>query len=89
MLNFEFLHFNQLQTVPQALLRKYIFYAREHCHPKVDNIDGHKLAQLYVDLRQQSSVCTNEIFTHLFQISSVSIYLLAVCLPLVLENHDD
>jgi hypothetical protein len=40
------------EQIPQELLRKYILYARAHCHPKLHNIDDDKLAKLYADLRK-------------------------------------
>ncbi|KAL4783198.1 MCM2/3/5 family-domain-containing protein [Aspergillus varians] len=40
--------------IPQALLRKYILYAREHCHPKLYQIDQDKVARLFADMRRES-----------------------------------
>ncbi|KAI8624970.1 MCM-domain-containing protein [Xylariaceae sp. FL1651] len=40
--------------VPQELLRKYILYAREHCHPKLLHIDEDKVARLFADMRRES-----------------------------------
>jgi DNA replication licensing factor MCM2 len=40
--------------IPQALLRKYILYARERCHPKLYQIDQDKVARLFADMRRES-----------------------------------
>ncbi|KAA8646502.1 MCM DNA helicase complex subunit MCM2 [Aspergillus tanneri] len=42
--------------IPQELLRKYILYAREHCHPKLYQIDQDKVARLFADMRRESLV---------------------------------
>ncbi|ETO12481.1 hypothetical protein RFI_24895, partial [Reticulomyxa filosa] len=41
--------------ISQDMLRKYIFYAKHHCHPKLDKIDREKVSKFYSDLRQKSS----------------------------------
>ncbi|CAP92617.1 MCM DNA helicase complex subunit [Penicillium rubens] len=40
--------------IPQELLRKYIMYARERCHPKLYQIDQDKVARLFADMRRES-----------------------------------
>ncbi|EME41964.1 hypothetical protein DOTSEDRAFT_81001 [Dothistroma septosporum NZE10] len=40
--------------IPQELLRKYILYAREHCRPKLYQIDQDKIARLFADMRRES-----------------------------------
>ncbi|KAI0596137.1 MCM-domain-containing protein [Biscogniauxia sp. FL1348] len=40
--------------IPQELLRKYILYAREHCQPKLLNMDEDKVARLFADMRRES-----------------------------------
>ncbi|EMC95950.1 hypothetical protein BAUCODRAFT_24927 [Baudoinia panamericana UAMH 10762] len=40
--------------IPQELLRKYILYAREHCRPKLYQIDQDKIARLFSDMRRES-----------------------------------
>ncbi|ORC89719.1 minichromosome maintenance (MCM) complex subunit [Trypanosoma theileri] len=42
------------KPLPQSLLRKYIMYAKAHCHPRVSNIDANTIARLYTELRQES-----------------------------------
>jgi DNA replication licensing factor MCM2 len=42
------------EEIPQALLRKYILYAREHCRPKLYQIDQDKVARLFADMRKES-----------------------------------
>nr|CCC95386.1 unnamed protein product [Trypanosoma congolense IL3000] len=42
------------KPLPQQLLRKYILYAKAHCHPRVANIDANTIAKLYTELRQES-----------------------------------
>merc|ERR1712085_55841 len=43
--------------IPQALLRKYIQYARANCRPALrgGTFDQEKIASLYVQLRKESS----------------------------------
>ncbi|KAI9802717.1 MAG: MCM DNA helicase complex subunit [Sarcosagium campestre] len=40
--------------IPQELLRKYILYAREHCRPKLYEMDQDKVARLFSDMRRES-----------------------------------
>eukprot|EP01103_Thecamoeba_quadrilineata_P009859 TRINITY_DN2004_c0_g1_i3.p1 TRINITY_DN2004_c0_g1~~TRINITY_DN2004_c0_g1_i3.p1 ORF type:complete len:483 (-),score=109.29 TRINITY_DN2004_c0_g1_i3:33-1481(-) len=44
--------------IDQTLLRKYIYYAKTKCHPKLANIERshEKIASLYSDLRQASCI---------------------------------
>ena len=42
--------------IPQDLLRKYIMYAKETVHPKLQQMDQDKVAQLYAELRRESLV---------------------------------
>ncbi|CAH1126119.1 unnamed protein product [Ceutorhynchus assimilis] len=44
---------NDLQ-IPQEMLKKYIVYARENIHPKLQNLDQDKVANIYSQLRQES-----------------------------------
>lgn len=46
-----------LELVPQHILRKYIQYARDKIHPKLNHIPEDKIAKLYSDLRRESMVC--------------------------------
>lgn len=41
-------------VIPQELLRKYILYAREHCRPKLYQIDQEKIKKLFADMRKES-----------------------------------
>ena len=41
-------------AIRQDLLRKYIMYAREKVHPKLQNIDQSKLSNLFAELRRES-----------------------------------
>lgn len=45
-------------SIPQDLLKKYIVYAKQNVHPKLQNIDQDKVAKLYSQLRQESLVRT-------------------------------
>lgn len=54
--------------IPQELLRKYILYAREHCHPKLYQIDQDKVARLFADMRRESLVTGAYPITVSFQI---------------------
>ncbi|CAJ0604555.1 unnamed protein product [Cylicocyclus nassatus] len=40
--------------IPQDLLRKYILYARENCHPTLHEKHAEKLATVFAQLRKQS-----------------------------------
>lgn len=42
-----------VEIIPQALLRKYIAYARDNIHPRLE-IDSESIAALYSQLRQES-----------------------------------
>jgi len=42
------------QTIDQALLRKYILYARTHCKPSLIRIDKAKIETIYTTLRSVS-----------------------------------
>lgn len=41
--------------IPQALLQKYIVYARTNCRPVLQDVDVDKVAKFYIDLRRESS----------------------------------
>lgn len=43
-------------AIPQDLLKKYIVYAKENIHPKLQNMDQDKIAKIYSQLRQESLV---------------------------------
>jgi DNA replication licensing factor MCM2 len=45
---------NKEGEIPQELLRKYILYARERCHPKLYHMDEDKVARLFADMRRES-----------------------------------
>ncbi|NWU68095.1 MCM2 factor, partial [Pterocles burchelli] len=40
--------------LPQEILRKYIIYAKEKVHPKLNQMDQDKVARMYTDLRKES-----------------------------------
>jgi hypothetical protein len=44
------------KPIPQELLKKYIVYARENVHPKLQRMDQDKVAKMYSQLRQESLV---------------------------------
>lgn len=44
-----------MELIPQQLLRKYIIYARENIHPKIEREDE-RIVQLYSTLRKESKV---------------------------------
>jgi len=44
------------EPVEQELLKKYMIYAREKTHPKLNNMDQDKVAKMYSDLRRESMV---------------------------------
>lgn len=43
--------------IPQAVLRKYIKYARTKCTPRLQNVDVEKLTATYIELRREAAVC--------------------------------
>jgi DNA replication licensing factor MCM2 len=47
---------NQADQMDQAILRKYIIYARRNVHPKLTEIDKEKVTQFYADIRRESNV---------------------------------
>jgi len=44
------------EPVEQELLKKYMIYAREKTHPKLNDMDQDKVAKMYSDLRRESMV---------------------------------
>ncbi|CAH1102373.1 unnamed protein product [Psylliodes chrysocephalus] len=40
--------------IPQEMLKKYLVYARQNIHPKLQNMDQDKVANIYSQLRQES-----------------------------------
>jgi DNA replication licensing factor MCM2 len=44
----------KFELIPQELLRKYILYSRQHCRPKLYQIDQDKVARLFADMRRES-----------------------------------
>lgn len=47
---------SDVPPIPQELLRKYIIYAKERVHPKLNQMDQDKVARIYSDLRKESMV---------------------------------
>ena len=43
-------------VLPQDMLRKYITFAKQTCRPRLQSGDFEKIASVYADLRQESSV---------------------------------
>ncbi|KAL3315604.1 MCM DNA helicase complex subunit [Cichlidogyrus casuarinus] len=46
--------FPVVDPLSQELLKKYIIYAKERVHPKLNNMDQDKVAKAYADLRRES-----------------------------------
>ncbi|KAI0988504.1 hypothetical protein GJ496_010739 [Pomphorhynchus laevis] len=44
------------QPLDQEILRKYIIYAKEKCHPKLHRINQSRIANIYSELRRESMV---------------------------------
>lgn len=42
--------------IPQDILRKYIYYAKKNCHPKLHNVDFSKVIDLYTRLRKEANL---------------------------------
>jgi len=47
---------DQIEPIPQDLLKKYIIYAKEKCHPRLFNMDQDRIAHMYGELRRESMV---------------------------------
>lgn len=45
-----------VEPLPQEVLKKYIIYAKERVHPKLNQMDQDKVARMYSDLRKESMV---------------------------------
>uniref|UniRef100_A0A671WC45 DNA replication licensing factor MCM2 n=1 Tax=Sparus aurata TaxID=8175 RepID=A0A671WC45_SPAAU len=45
---------SDVPPIPQDLVRKYIIYAKERVHPKLNQMDQDKVARIYSDLRKES-----------------------------------
>jgi len=45
---------DDLEIIPQDLLKKYIWYARATCRPSLHDVNKDKIVALYTELRQQS-----------------------------------
>uniref|UniRef100_A0A672ZPN0 DNA replication licensing factor MCM2 n=1 Tax=Sphaeramia orbicularis TaxID=375764 RepID=A0A672ZPN0_9TELE len=45
---------SDVPPIPQELMRKYIIYAKERVHPKLNQMDQDKVARIYSDLRKES-----------------------------------
>ncbi|MCQ2817571.1 MAG: ATP-binding protein [archaeon] len=54
LLNFN--HIPQNQTINQELLKKYILYARQNIHPKINEMNKAKVSKFYSDLRKESEL---------------------------------
>lgn len=66
-----------VQPIPQELLKKYIVYARENVHPKLQRMDQDKVAKMYSHLRQESlvsflNICVSYCFVHILYCQSSS-----------------
>jgi hypothetical protein len=49
-----------VEPLPQEVLKKYIIYAKERVHPKLNQMDQDKVAKMYSDLRKESMVSARE-----------------------------
>uniref|UniRef100_A0A670Y883 DNA replication licensing factor MCM2 n=1 Tax=Pseudonaja textilis TaxID=8673 RepID=A0A670Y883_PSETE len=43
-----------VEPIPQEVLKKYIIYAKEKVHPKLNQMDQDKVARMYSELRKES-----------------------------------
>lgn len=43
-----------MELIPQALLRKYIMYARDNMHPKLNDISTERISKLFSEMRKES-----------------------------------
>lgn len=49
------------EVVSQELLRKYIAYAKQHCHPVLSDVAVKKIKSFYVNLRNQPSMSSDSV----------------------------
>lgn len=49
-----------VDPIPQEILKKYIIYAKEKVHPKLNQMDQDKVARMYSELRKESMVSNPE-----------------------------
>lgn len=45
-----------IEIIPQSLLRKYLMFARENIHPKLDHIPQEKISKVFAEMRKESLV---------------------------------
>ena len=45
----------------QDWLKKYIYYARTHCHPRIKYVNPHRIPHLFAELRQVSAITIREL----------------------------
>uniref|UniRef100_F1KUS0 DNA replication licensing factor MCM2 n=1 Tax=Ascaris suum TaxID=6253 RepID=F1KUS0_ASCSU len=43
-----------IEIIPQSLLRKYLMFARENIHPKLDHIPQEKISKVFAEMRKES-----------------------------------
>ncbi|VDN02902.1 unnamed protein product [Thelazia callipaeda] len=43
-----------LYLIPQAILRKYLIYARENIHPKLERLPQQKISKFFAEIRKES-----------------------------------
>lgn len=55
-----------VEQLSQEMLKKYIIYAKDKIHPKLNNMDQDKIAQMFADLRRESMVRNLLKYLHLF-----------------------
>ena len=45
-----------VELLSQEMLKKYLIYAKDKVHPKLNNMDQDKIARMFADLRRESMV---------------------------------
>lgn len=45
-----------MELLSQETLKKYLIYAKDKMHPKLNNMDQDKIASMFADLRRESMV---------------------------------
>uniref|UniRef100_A0A914RZI8 DNA replication licensing factor MCM2 n=1 Tax=Parascaris equorum TaxID=6256 RepID=A0A914RZI8_PAREQ len=45
---------SSIEVIPQSLLRKYLMYARENIHPKLDHMPQEKISKVFAEMRKES-----------------------------------
>ncbi|VDM38456.1 unnamed protein product [Toxocara canis] len=59
-----------LELIPQPLLRKYLMYARENVHPKLEQMPQDKISKVFAEMRKES-LATGSVAITVRQVESI------------------